>query len=164
VKTAHPLTYGIRQMRHAGGIRGALRPHLLDLAGRRRPARPGEERAGRDRPDLAPTAEPTLVAAELDGVRPGLLVVASLVLPYPGLGGRLAVTELLAQVGGSSVNLNCPCADQGGRNVDMVVGADHHRRAGIGVWHDAATGPLTALPTSPVTDGALLGQADGLAA
>jgi uncharacterized protein YbjT (DUF2867 family) len=55
------------------------------------------------------------------------------------------VTELLAQVGGSSVSLNCPCADQGGRHVDMVVGADHRGRAGIGVWRDAATGPLTAL-------------------
>jgi len=32
--------------------------------------------------NIAPTAEPILVAAELDGVRLGLLVVASLVLPY----------------------------------------------------------------------------------
>jgi putative integral membrane protein (TIGR02587 family) len=32
--------------------------------------------------NIAPTAEPVLLAAELDGVRLGLLVVASLVLPY----------------------------------------------------------------------------------
>jgi putative integral membrane protein (TIGR02587 family) len=32
--------------------------------------------------NIAPTAEPILLAAELDGVRLGLLVVASLVLPY----------------------------------------------------------------------------------
>ena len=60
----------------------------------------------------------------------------------PGLGGGLAVTELLARVGGSSVSLNCPCADQGGRHVDMVVGADHRGRGGVGVWRDAATSRL----------------------
>jgi putative integral membrane protein (TIGR02587 family) len=32
--------------------------------------------------NIAPTAEPVLLAAELDGVRLGLLVIASLVLPY----------------------------------------------------------------------------------
>ena len=32
--------------------------------------------------NIAPTAEPVLLAAQLDGVRLGLLVVASLVLPY----------------------------------------------------------------------------------
>ena len=32
--------------------------------------------------NIAPTAEPILLAAELDGVRLGLLIVASLVLPY----------------------------------------------------------------------------------
>jgi putative integral membrane protein (TIGR02587 family) len=32
--------------------------------------------------NIAPTAEPMLLAAELDGVRLGLLVVASVVLPY----------------------------------------------------------------------------------
>ena len=32
--------------------------------------------------NIAPTAEPILLAAELDGVRLGLLVVASLLLPY----------------------------------------------------------------------------------
>jgi putative integral membrane protein (TIGR02587 family) len=32
--------------------------------------------------NIAPTAEPMLIAAELDGVRLGLLVVASVVLPY----------------------------------------------------------------------------------
>ena len=62
-----------------------------------------------------------------------------------GPGGRLAVTELLARVGGSSVTANCPCADQGGRNVDMVVGADHRGRACVGVWRDATARPLTAL-------------------
>jgi hypothetical protein len=30
------------------------------------------------------------------------------------------VTELLARVAGSSVNLNCPCADQGGRHVALL--------------------------------------------
>ena len=62
------------------------------------------------------------------------------------------MTELLARVAGSSVSLNCPCADQGGRHVDMVVGADHRGRAGVGVWRDAAS--RLAL---------LLDQADGLA-
>jgi putative integral membrane protein (TIGR02587 family) len=32
--------------------------------------------------NIAPTAEPILLAAQLDGVRLGILVVASLVLPY----------------------------------------------------------------------------------
>jgi hypothetical protein len=66
-----------------------------------------------------------------------------------GPGGRLAVTELLARVGDSSVTANCPCADQGGRHVDMVVGADHRGRACVGVWRDAASGPLTALRQRP---------------
>jgi hypothetical protein len=57
-----------------------------------------------------------------------------------GLG--LAVTELLARVAGSSVTANCPCADQGGCHVDMVVGADHRGRGGVGVWRDPAS-PLT---------------------
>jgi hypothetical protein len=60
----------------------------------------------------------------------------------PGPGAGLAVTELLARVAGSSVSLNCPGADQGGRHVDMVVGADHRGRAGVGVWRDPAS-PLT---------------------
>jgi hypothetical protein len=63
--------------------------------------------------------------------------------------GRLAVTELLARVGGSSVTANWPCADQGGRHVDMVVGADHRGRAGVGVWRDAAPRPLTARRQRP---------------
>jgi len=63
--------------------------------------------------------------------------------------GWLGVTELLARVGGSSVTANWPCADQGGRHVDVVVGADHRGRAGVGVWRDAATGPLTALRQRP---------------
>ena len=63
--------------------------------------------------------------------------------------GRLAVTELLARVGGSSVTANWPCADQGGRHVDVVVGADHRGRAGVGVWRDAASRPLTALRQRP---------------
>jgi hypothetical protein len=67
----------------------------------------------------------------------------------PGPGAGLAVTELLARVGGSSVSLNCPCADQGGRHVDMVVGADHRGRAGVGVWRDAATARLTARRQRP---------------
>jgi hypothetical protein len=53
--------------------------------------------------------------------------------------------ELFARVGGSSVSLTCSCADQGGRHVDMVVGADHRGRACVGVWRDAAARPLTAL-------------------
>jgi hypothetical protein len=36
----------------------------------------------------------------------------------------------------------------------MVVGADHRGRAGVGIWRDAATGPLTALANGPVTAGA----------
>jgi hypothetical protein len=76
--------------------------------------------------------------------------------PPTGPGGRLAVTELLAQVCGSSVSLNWPCADQGGRHVDMVVGPDHRGRAGVGVWRDAATGPLTALRQQPRSRPALL--------
>jgi hypothetical protein len=31
----------------------------------------------------------------------------------------------------------------------MVVGADHRGRAGVGIWRDAATGPLTALGQRP---------------
>jgi hypothetical protein len=72
----------------------------------------------------------------------------------PGPGGGLAVTELLARVAGSSVGLNCPGADQGGRHVDMVMGADHRGRAGVGVWRDAATARLTARRHWPVTVGA----------
>jgi hypothetical protein len=68
------------------------------------------------------------------------------------------VTELLARVGGSSVTANCPRADQGGRHVDMVVGADHRGRAGVGVWRDAATGPLTALRQRPDHAGAAAGS------
>jgi hypothetical protein len=67
----------------------------------------------------------------------------------PGPGGGLAVTELLARVAGSSVSLNCPGADQGGRHVDMVVGADHRGRAGVGVWRDAASSRLTARRQRP---------------
>ena len=65
------------------------------------PASPPDRRAGRG---VSGSCEPARSAA-VD----------------PGLGGGLAVTELLARVGGSSVSLNCPCADQGGRHVDMVV-------------------------------------------
>jgi hypothetical protein len=39
----------------------------------------------------------------------------------------------------------------------MVVGADHRGRAGVGIWRDAATGPLTALASGPVTVGAPAG-------
>jgi len=38
---------------------------------------------------------------------------------------------------------------QGGRHVDMVVGADHRGRACGGVWRDAASRPLTALRERP---------------
>jgi hypothetical protein len=76
----------------------------------------------------------------------------------PGPGGRLAMTKLLARVAGSSVSLNCPCADQGGRHVDMVVGADHRGRAGVGVWRDAASSRLTAWRHWPVTVGAPAGS------
>src|SRR5512132_846441 len=75
----------------------------------------------------------------------------------PGPGAGLAVTELLARVAGSSVAANCPCADQGGRHVDMVVGADHRGRAGGGVWRDAASRPLTARISGPVTASAPAG-------
>jgi hypothetical protein len=82
----------------------------------------------------------------------------------PGPGGRLAVTELLARVGGSSVSLNCPCADQGGRHGDMVVGADRRGRCCVGVWCDSASGPLTgAAPAARSRLALLLDQADGLA-
>jgi hypothetical protein len=67
----------------------------------------------------------------------------------PGPGAGLAVTELLARVAGSSVSSNCPGADQGGRHVDMVVGADHRGRAGVGVWRAAASRPLTARHQRP---------------
>jgi hypothetical protein len=81
-----------------------------------------------------------------------------------GPGGRLAVTELLARVGGSSVSLNCSCADQGGRHGDMVVGADRRGRCCVGVWCDAASGPLTgAAPAARSRLALLLDQADGLA-
>jgi hypothetical protein len=73
----------------------------------------------------------------------GILAGPRVAAVDPGPGGRLAVTELLARVGGSSVSLNSPWADQGGRHVDMVVGADHRGRAGVGVWRDATAGPLT---------------------
>jgi hypothetical protein len=67
----------------------------------------------------------------------------------PGPGGRLAVIELLARVGGSSVTANWPAPPKGGRHVDMVVGADHCGRAGVGVRRDAASGPLTARRQRP---------------
>jgi hypothetical protein len=74
------------------------------------------------------------------------------------------VTELLARVGGSSVSLNCSCADQGGRHGDMVVGADRRGRCCVGVWCDAASGPLTgATPAARSRLALLLDQADGLA-
>jgi hypothetical protein len=61
------------------------------------------------------------------------------------------MTELLARVGGSSVSLNCPCVDQGGRHVDMVMGADHRGRGGVGVWRDPAS-PLTLRRQQPDHD------------
>jgi hypothetical protein len=67
----------------------------------------------------------------------------------PGPGGRLALSQLSARVGGSSVSLNCSGADQGGRHVGMVVGADHRGRARVGVWRDAEPSPLTALRQRP---------------
>jgi hypothetical protein len=68
----------------------------------------------------------------------------------PGPGGRLAVTELLARVGGSSVTANCPCAAQGGCLVDMAVGADHRGRACVAVWWgEGPSSPLTALRHQP---------------
>jgi hypothetical protein len=68
----------------------------------------------------------------------------------PGTGGRLAVTELLARVGGSSVTATCPCADQEGCHVDMAVGADHRGRSRVAVWRDAGpSSPLTALRHQP---------------
>jgi hypothetical protein len=82
----------------------------------------------------------------------------------PGPGGRLAVVELFARVGGSSVSLNCSCADQGGRHGDMVVGADRRGRCCVGVWCDAASGPLTgATPAARSRLALLLDQGDGLA-
>jgi hypothetical protein len=46
----------------------------------------------------------------------------------------------------------------------MVVGADHRGRGGVGVWRDAATGPLTARRQRARSRLALLlDQADGLA-
>src|SRR5512132_4409153 len=72
----------------------------------------------------------------------------------PGPGGRLDAGELFAWVGGSSVSLTCSCADQGGRHVDMVVGADHRGRSGVAVWRDAGpSSPLTARRPSPITAG-----------
>jgi hypothetical protein len=67
----------------------------------------------------------------------------------PGPGGRLALSQLSARVGGSSVSLSCSGADQGGRHVGMVVGADHRGRARVGVWRDAEPSPLTALRQRP---------------
>src|SRR4029450_2146685 len=75
----------------------------------------------------------------------------------PGPGAGLAVPELLARVAGSSVSLNCPGADQGGRHVDMVVGADHRGRGGVGVWGDAARSRLTRAASGPVTASAPAG-------
>jgi hypothetical protein len=120
---------------------GRARPTGADVVGRRASL---DRRAGRGVPG---SCEPARSAA---------------VDPGPGAG--LAVTELLARVAGSSVSLNCPGADQGGRHVGMVVGADHRGRAGIGVWRDAATAPLTARHQRPRSRLALLlDQADGLA-
>jgi hypothetical protein len=48
----------------------------------------------------------------------------------------------------------------------MVVGADHRGRAGVGIWRDAATGPLTALASGPATVGTPAGpgqRPDGVA-
>jgi hypothetical protein len=68
----------------------------------------------------------------------------------PGPGGRLAVTKLLARVGGSSVTANCPCAAQGGCLVDMALGADHRGRACVAVWWgEGPSSPLTALRHQP---------------
>jgi hypothetical protein len=58
--------------------------------------------------------------------------------------------ELFARVGGSSVSLTCSCADQGGRHVDMVVGADHRGRCCVAVWRGAGpSSPLTARRHQP---------------
>jgi hypothetical protein len=86
----------------------------------------------------------------------GWLGMARRARPHRGLpvdlgpGGRLAVTELLARVGGSSVAANCPCAAQGGCLVDMAVGADHRGRACVAVWWgEGPSSPLTALRQRP---------------
>jgi putative integral membrane protein (TIGR02587 family) len=55
--------------------------------------------------NIAPTAEPILLAAELDGVRLGLLVVASLVLPY--------LMVFYAEFGGREQRLASDGATQG---------------------------------------------------
>jgi hypothetical protein len=117
----------------------------LGWLGVTRRARPHRGRRGRRRSGTRP-ASPDRRAGR--GV-PGSCEPARSAAVDPGLGGGLAVTELLARVAGSSVTANCPCADQGGRHVDMVVGADHRGRAGIGVWRDPATGPLTARRQRP---------------
>jgi len=107
------------------------------------PTRPGRGR----RPVWHPPGQPRSAGTSRGAGVPATPARSAAVDPGPG--GRLAVTELLARVDGSSVSLNCPCADQGGRHVDMVVGADHCGRGGVGVWRVAASRPLTALRGRP---------------
>ena len=95
-------------------------------------------------PGRAALAQPAHI-----GGRVGILAGPRVAAVDPGPGGCLAVTELLARVGGSSVTANCPAPTEGGRHVDMVVGADHRGRVGVGVWRDAASRPLTARRQRP---------------
>jgi hypothetical protein len=71
---------------------------------------------------------------------------------------------VFARTGGSNIGLPCSCAGQGGRHVDMVVGAHHRNRGFVGDWHAAAAPPLTARRPGPVTAALLLDQADEPAA
>jgi hypothetical protein len=68
----------------------------------------------------------------------------------PRPGGRRPPASCLPWVDGGSVSLSCSGADQGGRHVGMVVGADHRGRCGSGVWPAAKPSPpLTALRQRP---------------
>jgi hypothetical protein len=87
---------------------------------------------------LAP-ARPAQIGGQVAGCR-GPREPARSTAADPGSGYRLRVTELFTRVGGSSVTLTC-CIDQGGRYVDMVVGADSPDRAGRGGVRDAGSSP-----------------------
>jgi hypothetical protein len=134
-----------------GLTRGRLpgRPPRCQARGRRcqRALTSAQRWLDRDGAGLAP-ARPAHIGGQIAGCS-GPREPARSTAVDPGPGGRLAVTELLARVGDSSVTANCPAPTKGGRHVDMVVGADHRGRACVGVWRDAASRPLTALRQRP---------------
>jgi hypothetical protein len=124
------------------GVARRAQPHWADAWSAAGPAQIGGQVAGCTGPASPRVARPSIPAREVAWTRASCL---------PG-------------VGGSSVSLTCSCADQGGCHVDMVVGADHRGRSGVGVRRDAKPSPLTAPLPARSRLALLLDQAVGLAA